>query len=202
MNTLLDEETLYVYVETYAKQNQLHQTSRVLPYARKMHKGQYRKGKEKIPYICHPLLVAYHALVLGLDEDNLVSAALLHDVCEDCGIAVQDLPVNEETKHIVALLTKADTPEAKTEEGKAAYYAAIAGNGSAVMIKLLDRCNNVSGMTQGFGKEKMAWYCKETEKWFYPLIENAKNDYPMYADQIFLIEYHMLSVLEAIKHQL
>lgn len=202
MNTLLNEEKLYTYIETYAKQNQLHQTIIALPYARQMHKGQYRKGKEKIPYICHPLLVARHALALGLDNDTLISAALLHDVCEDCDVSVQDLPVNEETKHIVALLTKEDSPKAITEEGKEAYYSAIAQNAFAVMIKLLDRCNNVSSMASGFGKEKMIQYIKETEKWFYPLIQNAKRDYPMYSNQIFLIEYQILSVIESIKYQL
>lgn len=203
MNSLLNnEETLYATIENYAKQNALHQTSIVLPYARTMHKGQYRKGKQKIPYICHPLLVAYHGLVLGFEDDTFLSAALLHDVCEDCNVAIEDLPVNDETKQIVALLTKEDTPKAKTEERQKAYYSAIAKNPYATIIKLLDRCNNVSGMATGFGKEKIIRYIKETEQWFYPLIEYAKKEYFVYGNQIFLIEYQIRSVVESIKCQL
>lgn len=52
------------------------------------------------------MLLACHAIALGLDDDNLVSTALLHDVCEDCDVLAEDLPVNKITKRAVALLTK------------------------------------------------------------------------------------------------
>ncbi|MBQ2803015.1 MAG: hypothetical protein IJF07_03865 [Lachnospiraceae bacterium] len=101
----------------------------------------------------------------------------------------------------VALLTK-DTTDSKTEAAKKKYYGAISQNEIATMVKLLDRCNNVSGMVTGFNRNKLAEYIKETEKWFYPLLQQAKTDYPMYSNQIFLLKYHLLSVIEAIKHQL
>ena len=41
----------------------------------------------------------------------------------------------------------------------------------------------------------------ETEKLIYPLLHKAKSEYSMYSNQIFLIKYHMISVIEAIKHQ-
>lgn len=34
----------------------------------------------------------------GTFSDNLISAALLHNVCEDCAIPVSELPVNQETQ--------------------------------------------------------------------------------------------------------
>lgn len=52
-------------------------------YAARMHARQVRKGTP-IPYICHPLAVSASVLEAGGDED-LVIAALLHDVAEDCG---------------------------------------------------------------------------------------------------------------------
>ena len=110
--------------------------------------------------------------------------------------------MNEETKAAVALLTKCTENYGETDEKKALYYAGIARNPVAVMVKLLDRCSNVSGMAAGFSKEKIVNYIKNTEKWFYPLMQQARTDYPMYSNQIFLIKYHLTSVLEAIKHQL
>ena len=199
MDKFFDEENLYHDIETYANQHQMSQTIIALPYAKEMHKGQFRKGKEKVPYIYHPLCVARHALALGLDDDTLLSAALLHDVCEDCGVAVQDLPVNEEAKQIVALLTKEKTPFAKSEAGKQAYYFAISQNAFATMIKLLDRCNNVSSMAAGFSREKIVNYIEETQKYFYPLMEYGKKTYPMYHNQIFIMEYQILSVVESLK---
>lgn len=192
---LFDEDRMYTYVKTYASVKNLYQASKVLPYARELHKGQVRKGKDKIPYIYHPLLIACHALALGLDDDNIVSAALLHDVCEDCGVTVDELPVNELTKETVSLLTKIDNLD------KEQYYQRISQNPIATMIKLLDRCNNVSGMAAGFSKEKLIEYIKETENVIYPLLQKAKSEYPMYSNQVFLIKYHMTSVIEAIKRQ-
>lgn len=190
---LFNEDRMYTYVKTYASVRNLYQTSKALPYARELHKGQVRKGKDKVPYIYHPLLIACHALALGLDDDNIVSTALLHDVCEDCGVTVDELPVNDLIKEAVSLLTKEDNI------GKEQYYQQISQNPIATMVKLLDRCNNVSEMATGFTKKKMVEYIKETESVVYPLIQKAKSEFPMYSNQIFLIKYHMTSVIEAIK---
>lgn len=192
---LFDENRMYTYVKTYARMKNMHQTLSVLPYVRELHKNQVRKGKDKVPYIYHPLLIACHALALGLDDDNIVSTALLHDVCEDCGIEAAELPVNDVTKDAVILLTKMEDID------KEQYYQKISQNMIATMVKLLDRCNNVSGMAAAFSKDKLVEYIRETEDMVYPLMQKAKNEYPMYSNQIFLIKYHMLSVIEAIKHQ-
>lgn len=190
---LFDENKMYTYVKTYASANGLTQTIKVLPYARELHAGQVRKGKDHVPYIYHPLLVACHALSLGLTDDNLVSAALLHDVCEDCGVTPEELSVNEATQVAVDILTKKDGIP------KDEYYQRIAENPIAAMVKLLDRCNNVSGMAAGFNKDRMIKYIKETEDVVYTLLKTAKIKYPMYSNQLFLIKYHMTSVVEAIK---
>ena len=141
----------------------------------------------------HPLMVAYHAIALGLDEDAMVATALLHDVCEDCGVEVVDLPVGEEAKKAVKLLTKT---KSKPQEN---YYADIAENKIAVMIKILDRINNVSDMAKEFSVEKMKRYIANTETYVYPLFYVAKERYPEEQKKVFLMEYHMISVVSTIK---
>jgi len=193
---LFNEDRMYTYVKTIATMKGMSQTVEVLPYAREKHKGQFRKGKDQVPYIYHPLLMACHALSLGLEDDNLISAILLHDVCEDCGVKVEDLPVNDVVKEAVRLVTKDGTKDMDD------YYQDISENAIATMVKLLDRCNNVSGMAAAFSKEKMVEYIKETEKYVYPLLETAKTRYSEYSNQVFLIEYHMTSVITTLKYQL
>ena len=61
---LFHEDRMYTYVKTIATTKGLKQTVEVLPYARELHKGQFRKGNGQIPYIYHPLLMACHALSL------------------------------------------------------------------------------------------------------------------------------------------
>lgn len=193
---LFNEDRMYTYVKTCAVMKGLEQTVRVLPYARMQHKGQVRKGKDHVPYIYHPLLMACHALALGLADDDVLSTVLLHDVCEDCGVAPEELPANERTRTAVALLTKSGHLD---EAGERAYYEAISGNELAVIVKLLDRCCNVSDMAAGLSPEKMRKYIWEVEEFFYPMISRAKVCWPSHSDALFLIKYHMSSVVEAVR---
>ncbi len=199
---LFDEKRMYTYVKSYAVAKKLYQTAKTLPYTRKMHEGQVRKGEDAVPYIYHPLLLTCHALALGFEEDDLLSTCLLHDVCEDCGVKPEDLDVNEETRTAVALLTKNKEVTKASEEGLKAYYDALSENRIASIVKLLDRCNNVSGMATSFTEKHMAQYIQETEKYIYPLMSLTSDKYPEYSNQIFLIKYHMTSVIESVRHDL
>ena len=192
---LFDEQHMYTYVKTYANVREMPQTVKALAFAREQHKGQVRKGRDNVPYIYHPLLMACHALALGLDDDDIVAASLLHDVCEDCGVSPDELPAGDTVKTAVRILTK--EPGYDEEE----YYRSISENPIATMVKLLDRCSNVSGMAAGFFRDKLAEYIRETERLVYPLLDRAKTEYSMYSNQLFLIKYHMSSVVEAVKRQ-
>jgi guanosine-3',5'-bis(diphosphate) 3'-pyrophosphohydrolase len=46
------------------------------------HQKQFRKGSE-LPYISHPVAVVLLLLRAGFDDDEVLAAALLHDVLED-----------------------------------------------------------------------------------------------------------------------
>lgn len=56
--------------------------------ARKYHEGQFRKSGD--PYIIHPLLVAAITAFIGGD-DEMVTAALLHDVVEDTPCQTEEI---------------------------------------------------------------------------------------------------------------
>ncbi len=199
---LFDETKMYTYIKGFATARKLYQTVHVLPYVREKHEGQVRKGEDRVPYVNHPLLMTCHALSLGMCEDDILSACLLHDVCEDCGVAIEDLPVNDETREAVALVTKDFKALEESMDAVEEYYRAISENKIASIVKLLDRCNNISGMAAAFDETKMANYIKETETYIYPLLDKTSDNYPEYANQIFLIKYHMTSVVEAIRHDL
>ena len=201
---LFSETRMATYISGYCDGKQLYQTKWALDFAIEKHDGQYRKpghGPERIPYIYHPLLLTCHAIALGLEDDNLLSACLLHDVCEDCGVAPEELCVNEETREAVRLLTKPKDFK-KIYKDEKAYYDGIAGNRIATIVKLLDRCNNVTSMATSFTDDHIAEYIKETQEYTYPLMERARHQYPEYSNQLFLIRYHMNSVLETLRHHM
>ncbi len=62
---------------------------RALEFATKAHEGAVRKGSGT-PYITHPVEVAMIVNDMS-GEDDLVIAALLHDVVEDAGYTVEDI---------------------------------------------------------------------------------------------------------------
>lgn len=189
-------------VSDYATARDLKQTRKALDMMQRYHEGQVRKGKDHVPYIMHPLMLACHAFALGIGEDDLVAVCLLHDVLEDCDVTPEELDVTEEILEAVRLLSFEKDPNADPETAKRRYYDAIAKNRLASVVKLLDRCNNVSTMSTGFSREKMAEYIDETETYVLPLLKVLKYDFNEYYDTAFLLKYQMLSVTETLKRTL
>ncbi len=190
-----DAERLRRRIEAFAAENGLVETKTALDFAIRQHSGQYRKGIGEVPYAVHPMDMVIHAMALGIREDAVLAAALLHDVCEDCGVLPQELPVSERVRESVRLLTFTQTAEQSWEEAKAAYYAAMAENRDASLVKLLDRCNNVSAMADAFSREKLCSYIAETRTYILPLAQRLRRQEPALADALYLLEYHISSVL-------
>ena len=130
---------------------------------------------------------------MGLEEDTLLAALLLHDVCEDCGVAPANLPVSQEVQEIVALVTK---PKPFLSESR--YYAAIVENPKASLVKCIDRCNNLSGMAMGFSIEQIQDYIEETEK-YYPKLLRVVKEQPEYNNAAWLLSYQIRSLLNTAK---
>ena len=91
-------EHMYTYIKAKAQAAGLTQTLAALPFMRRQHEGQLRSGMAGIPYAVHPLTLACHAMAMGLMEDDVIAAALLHDVVEDTGAKPQELPVGERVR--------------------------------------------------------------------------------------------------------
>ena len=194
---IYDWEHMKTYVKTTARNYKLRNTLKAVDFAIKAHEGQKRK-KSVIPYIYHPLNLACHALSMDIKEDEIVAACMLHDVIEDCGMKLDDLPVNDETKELVRLLTCRKTNESNREEILDAYYKAIEANPKAALIKCMDRCNNLTTMSWGLSREKIYRMIKETEQYYPGLIKVLKAE-PEYNNAAWLLRYQMESMLDIYK---
>ena len=64
---------------------------------------------------------------------------------------------------------------------------------------LLDRCHNVSSIAGTISVEKLKSYIEETRLYVLPLRRNAKVVYPEDADILFVLKYHMVSVVDSIE---
>ena len=156
-----------------------------LNYAREKHKDQTRKSGE--PYIIHPLTLACNAEALGIHDDVLLAMLILHDVPEDTGVNVMDLPVDDETKKAVECMTCRQMSSEPKLDSKKRYYKGLADNKYAAVGKGLDRWNNLSTSAQAMSKASITKNCFETVVYLDPILKDAKYKFPEYSNQIYII---------------
>ena len=202
-----DADHMFTFVKGRAQMLKLPQTLEVLSLLRKAHSDQSRKSKYgfEAPYVVHPLTLACHALAMGLRDDDILAACLAHDMVEDSKdphYEPEDLPVNETVREAVRLVTKpAEEEKKKNPDWEKKYYANIQKNPLACLIKCLDRVNNLSGMADGFPREKMKEYTAETDRYYPKLLENIKK-VPEWNDAWWLLRCQMTALLETFKRML
>ena len=190
-------EHMKTYVKTSARNFKLADTLKAVDFSVEAHQGQTRK-KSDTPYIYHPLNMACHALSMGITEDTILAALLLHDVIEDCNKTADELPVNDEVKEIVLLVSHEKINDAGREEMLDAYYGAIEKNPKAALVKCIDRCNNLTTMSWGLSRERIYRMIIETER-YYPRLLKAIKSTIEYDNAAWLLQYQMDSMLDVYK---
>ena len=201
--TIHDWEHMKTYVKTFAKTAKMENTLKAVDLATEAHEGQKRK-KSDIPYIHHPLTMACHALAMGIREDDVIAAILLHDVVEDCKkddgtrYTPEDLPVSDRAKKLVRLMTCPEKTDENRKEIIDEYYAGLASDPGAALIKCIDRCNNMTTMSWGLTREKIYRMISETDH-YYPALLKVIKDTPKYNDAAWLLKYQIESMLDIYK---
>jgi GTP pyrophosphokinase len=118
-------------------------------FAVKAHKGQRRKGDGR-PYILHPMSVLKTLYEVKESKNMylLATAAVLHDVVEDCGVSLKKIA--KKFGHAVASLVEELTLNKEKYEtiGKTKYLCqeVVKMSSYALCIKLCDRLDNVRDM--------------------------------------------------------
>ncbi len=153
-----------------------------LKFAQKEHARQRRLNEQ--PFIVHPLFVAYFGIMLGIRDENIICIALLHDVCEDCGIAPEELPFNEVVQRGVRHLTfvydyKEDESEAekmyRKTRAKMLTYTRLIDCIDALIIKAIDRFHNLVTAAGELPEKAIIKNVKETQRYLLPIIHTAKD---------------------------
>lgn len=196
IGTAFNSDKMYTFLRGFASGAGMKETMKALAFAREKHAGQLRKSGE--PYIAHPLIMACNAVSMGIHDDAVIATILLHDVCEDCGVGLAELPVNDTVRRAVDLMTFRVMDGESKEIAKNRYYNMLIQSREATLTKLIDRCHNVSSMAGTFSVEKLKAYIEETRQYVLPLLRKAKSQYPQDSDELFLLKYHIVSVVDSI----
>ena len=119
-------------------------TERARRFATRAHDGQVRKYTGE-PYIVHPIAVA--KLVRSVDlDDEVVAAAFLHDVVEDCAISIEEIAerFGSRVAQFVGEVTNVSRPEDGNRKARKALDRAHLSKASpeGKSIKLADMLDN------------------------------------------------------------
>ena len=165
---------------------------KAITIAEKYHFGAKRKSSE--PYISHPIRIANALISIGITDEKVIIATILHDVLEDTNMTEFELlnVFDKDVVEIIKLVTK------KKDYSNDEYYNAISKNKYASIVKIADRCHNVSTM-YFFNDDKIKNYIEETEKYIIPLCSTVSNNYPEVSNEIYYMKYHLESILETAK---
>ena len=165
-------------VRQYLPDDQVQRIEAAYTYANRCHDGQTRRSGE--PYMQHPLNTALVLADLRLDADTL-SAALLHDVMEDCGVTYQNLEddFGDEVARLVDSVTKltrmdyeklgrAYSEDKLNDESLRKMLVAMANDVRVVLIKLADRLHNMQTLP-ALSPERQKAIAQETLDIYGPL---------------------------------
>lgn len=155
--------------------DQLQKVKQAATQAQASHMGRKRDGGA--PYVIHPLRVALDLVTtLGIWEEDLICAALLHDTLEDDPkLSAEKLSqtFGLRVAEIVALLTKPARKDQTHKEINEEYFPRIqSADVQARLIKLLDRLDNVRDLPNCPRLEKRRRIVEETRSFYLPLIDS------------------------------
>lgn len=115
------------------------------------HAGQVRKG-DKTPYVNHPLMVAALLAECGVDDAEILAAAMLHDTLEDTEATEADLIklFGEGVTAIVKQVTDDRTQKPGMRKRAQVEHAPHLLPG-ARLVKLADKICNIEDSIRGGG---------------------------------------------------
>ena len=152
---------------------------RALKFAIEAHSGALRRSGE--PYVVHPIEIGIILTRMRLDPE-MIAAALLHDVVEDCGITLDELAqlFSERVARLVDGVTKlgqipwtGEVDQATRErtaqaESLRKMFLAMIDDIGVVLIKLADRLHNMRTL-QHMPPDKQVRIAQQTMEIYAPL---------------------------------
>lgn len=169
---------------------------RAIAFAVRAHAGQMRKGTDT-PYIVHPFGVAMLLARAGCSPDA-VTAGLLHDTIEDCGVAAAELAA-EFGPQVAAIVVGCSEPDRTLpwEERKRHTFTFLRAAPLEVkLVSCADKLHNIRAMAADYrtvgeglwarfkrGRVEQAWYYRGLVEAFRPEIEAG-----LYPDLFWALE--------------
>ncbi len=171
---------------------------RALEFATKMHEGQVRKGTRR-PYIVHPIEVAKIVAKLT-DDEEIISAALLHDTIEDCEGVTQDMLKRMFGARVAKIVAAESEDKSKTwmERKSATIERVKTAEYEVKLVCLADKISNLRDIDRDYQQvgeklwEKFRMKDREVIGWYYKGVQESLKDtfadYDLFREYCHLVE--------------
>ncbi|MBO4289340.1 MAG: HD domain-containing protein [Lachnospiraceae bacterium] len=172
------EEILNLYGRNHRNKEGKARINAAYQYAEDKHKGMIRGTGE--PYISHPMRAARMTADWGFECDVII-AALLHDVVEDCGVPLSELAVTfgEDVEKIVDAVTELSDQDAegrpatkRQKDRRNDVWLQKKMNSKALYVKIADRIDNLNTL-DGVPEDKRISKAQHTREIIIPMAETA-----------------------------
>lgn len=140
--------------------NHTPQIKRAIQFAARKHHGHMRVETEPLPYVTHLFSAALLVAEDGADDD-VVTAALLHDTIEDTATTREEIAAafNDRVAQLVVAVT--EDKALAWKERKEAYFAALeTAPEEALLIMAADKIDNIESKIEGYEREGEAFLRK------------------------------------------
>ncbi|MDO8231730.1 MAG: HD domain-containing protein [bacterium] len=148
--------------------NHTPQIKKAIQFAARKHHGHMRQEVEPLPYITH-LFSAALLVAEGGADDDIVTAALLHDTIEDTGTTREEIAeaFNERVAELVVSVSEIkekDGTKFGWKERKADYLVRLEhANDGAVLIALADKVDNIESRLEAYELEGASFLSRWTQ---------------------------------------
>lgn len=171
-----------------------------IAFATQAHEGQFRKGTKR-PFIVHPLEVG-RIVATMTDDEEIISAAILHDTIEDCEGVTREKICERFSERVAELVVQESEDKSKTwMERKSATIAHLKKAPREVqMIGLADKLSNMRDIDRDYpecGEElwnRFRMKDKDTIGWYYKgiflALQEAMSGIPAFEEYRKLVDKH------------
>lgn len=165
-------------------------------FAAQKHDTQKRKGTD-IPYILHPLETGLIASQITSDE-NVICAAILHDVVEDSKVTPGDIAKMFGERVSALVMTQSEDKSKSWHDRKrnTIDYLERTQDSDAKIITLADKLSNIRSLSSDYKKlgdalwERFNEKDKDKQGWYYKSIAAALKEFqgnPFYEEYVRLV---------------
>lgn len=186
-NQTQNYEEMIDFIKFNAKKENMPNTYLALSMAKKLYEGRLRTSGD--PFLIHPLRVSAYLMDLGIMDDITNAAALLHEKAhwmKGADTYIRNSGISPEVTRIVDIISDKAMPLPE-------YYKKIQEEPRAILEKLANRAHTCTFLAKA-SYEEMEAYTRENQEYMVPMCEWAKIHLLQYANQIEIMQYHILSI--------